>query len=451
MAHLPIGISWPGVRPPLLGDWLDLGTVEHIAHGVRAGRLDPLDLVERALRRASAVDPLGAVVHLDPDGARDAARTVARTREGPLAGVPVLVKEIVAVGGLPFGCGSDLFADRVAAADAEVVRRARGAGAVIIGLAHSHEFAYGCTGVSNRAGPCRNPHDPGRMAGGSSSGSAAAVAAGVVPLALGTDTAGSIRIPAALCGVVGAKPARGTLPTGGVFPLSATLDQVGVIAGSAADARFAVGALAGMDVRGGPGVRRPVIGIVQNPEPNDCAAEVADAYRRAVDRVAADASLVDVVLPAWPGLIATSLDIQGPEAAAVHAGTFPARADAYQPDVRERLRAAAEVRGWRYVLARERAVALSAEVDRVLRTVDGVLLPTVPILAPPLDAQEAEVSGRRSTVRELLLRNTRPLNVTGHPAVSIPVQGAKLPVGLQVIARDDALVLALAEWLAARL
>ena len=436
---------------PLLGDWRDLGTVEEIARGVRAGLLDPLDLLERALRRAGAVDPLGAVVHLDLQGARDAARTVARTREGRLAGVPVLVKEIVAVGGLPFRCGSDLFADRLAEADAEVVRRARAAGAVIIGLAHSHEFAYGCTGVSNRAGPCRNPHDPGRMAGGSSSGSAAAVAAGVVPLALGTDTAGSIRIPAALCGVVGAKPARGTLPTEGVFPLSTTLDQVGVIAGSVADARFAVGVLAGIDARDGPVPRRPVIGVVQNPEPNDCAVEVADAYRRAVHRVAADAALVDVALPAWPELLATSLDIQGPEAAAIHAGTFPARADAYQPDVRERLRAAAEVPGWRYVRARERAVELTAEADRVLRTVDGVLLPTVPILPPPLDAREAEVSGRRSPVRELLLRNTRPLNVTGPPAVSIPLSGAELPVGLQVIAADDGLALALAEWLAARL
>jgi aspartyl-tRNA(Asn)/glutamyl-tRNA(Gln) amidotransferase subunit A len=277
------------------------------------------------------------------------------------------------------------------------------------------------------------------------------VAAGVVPLALGTDTAGSIRIPAALCGVVGAKPARGTLPIAGVFPLSTTLDQVGVLAGSVADVRFAVGVLAGADTQGGPVPARPVIGVLQNPEPNDCAAEVTAAYRRAVDYVAADASLVEVVLPAWPELIATSLDIQGPEAAAVHAATFPARADAYQPDVRERLRAAAQVPGWRYVRARERAVELTAQVDRVLRTVDGLLLPTVPVLAPALDAHEAEVSGGRSTVRDLLLRNTRPLNLTGHPAVSIPVTGAELPVGLQVIAGDDGRALALAEWLAARL
>src|SRR5438105_7553978 len=142
----------------LLGDWRDLGPVQGIAHGVRAGLLDPLDLVERAIRRAEEVAELGAVVHLDAGGARAAAQAVARTREGALAGVPLLVKEIIAVEGMPLRCGSDLFADRVAEADAEVVRRARAAGAVIIGLSHSHEFAYGCTGVANRAGPCRNPH-----------------------------------------------------------------------------------------------------------------------------------------------------------------------------------------------------------------------------------------------------------------------------------------------------
>ena len=155
-------------------------------------------------------------MHLDVDGARKAA--AAHNRTGALAGVPVLVKEIIEVEGLPYRCGSASM-DEVGQQDADVVRRLRAAGAIVIGLSHTHEFAYGCTGTSNRVGPCRNPHDPSRMTGGSSSGSAAAVAAGVVPLAIGTDTAGSVRIPAALCGVVGFKPSYDTLPTDRGLPV----------------------------------------------------------------------------------------------------------------------------------------------------------------------------------------------------------------------------------------
>ena len=181
-----------------------MDSIQTLAARVRAGDLDPLELAGQAIERAKAAAGLNAIVHLDerPAGAAD----------GPLAGIPVLVKEIVAVAGWPFTCGSAVFAGRVADRDAEIVARLRAAGAVIIGLTHSHEFAYGCTGTSNVSGPCRNPHDPGRMTGGSSSGSAAAVGAGVVPLAIGTDTAGSVRIPAAFCGAVGALPARGTRP-----------------------------------------------------------------------------------------------------------------------------------------------------------------------------------------------------------------------------------------------
>src|SRR5689334_2941016 len=179
--------------------WSDgsVRTLEETAAGVRNGSLDPVELVEGALARAADAAELNAVVHLDVEGARKTA--AAHDRTGALAGVPVLVKEIVEVEGLPYRCGSASM-DDVGRKDAEVVRRLRAAGAIIIGLSHTHEFAYGCTGTSNRVGPCRNPHDLSRMTGGSSSGSAAAVAAGVVPLAIGTDTAGSVRIPAALCG-----------------------------------------------------------------------------------------------------------------------------------------------------------------------------------------------------------------------------------------------------------
>jgi Asp-tRNA(Asn)/Glu-tRNA(Gln) amidotransferase A subunit family amidase len=408
--------------------------IEAIAAGVRAGTLDPVEVTEQALARAEAAAGLNAIVHLDYAGARHAAANVTY---GALAGVPLLVKEIVEVAGLPQRCGSAVFADRVAARDAEVVRRARAAGAVIIGLAHTHEFAYGCTGTSNVAGPCRNPADPARMPGGSSSGSGAAVAAGVVPLAFGTDTAGSVRIPAALCGCVGVVPARGTLPLDGVFPLATTLDRVGLLTSSVADARYALAALAGIELPSGPH-SPPRLGfmVARNSSP-----EVGEAYGNGLDLLrAAGADLVEVKPPGWAELAATSFDIQGPEAAAVHSLLS---ASGYQPDVVERLRVASEVPGWHYVNAHTQMVDLAAELDVFLSTMDALILPTVPVTAPPLDA----VNIGRKTVRELLLQDSRQLNVTDFPGMSIPLPTPGLPVGLQLMSIDNETAFVVGEWI----
>jgi Asp-tRNA(Asn)/Glu-tRNA(Gln) amidotransferase A subunit family amidase len=419
-----------------LGDWHDLGTLERIAAAVRAGDLDPVDLTSRALRRAAESADLNAVVHLDAEGAMAAAAD--HDRRGPLAGIPVLVKEIVEVEGWPFRCGSASFEDRVGVRDAEIVRRLRAAGAVLVGLSHSHEFAYGPTGTSNRIGPCRNPHDPDRMTGGSSAGAAAAVAAGVVPLAIGTDTAGSVRIPAALCGVVGAKPAGSTLPTCGVFPLSQTLDTVGVLTRSVADAAYALEVLSEQSLSA---AATGVFGVAVNPECEPFEPEVGRAWSAALDRLlAAGARLEDVALPDWATMAATATGLQAPEAVAIHQGRDMS---AYQPDVRERLRAAAEVPAWRYVKARAAAVELGATVSDLLADLDAVLSPTVPIVAPPLDATHVGTV----QVRDHLLRITRPANLTGHPAWSVPVPAAGLPVGLQILATDNARAAAAARWI----
>ncbi len=340
-------------------------TLEEIAAGVRDGALDPVQLVEDALARAADVADLNAIVHLDVDGARKAAATHDRT--GALAGVPVLVKEIIEVEGLPYRCGSASM-DEVGQQDADVVRRLRAAGAIVIGLSHTHEFAYGCTGTSNRVGPCRNPHDPSRMTGGSSSGSAAAVAAGVVPLALGTDTAGSVRIPAALCGVVGFKPSYDTLPTDRVFPLSKSLDHVGVLTRTAADAAYALTVLAGM---GSATIRRPRLGVATNPEYLQLTPEARSAWTAAL--VGLDA--VDVQLPDWSHSFSTAANLQGPEALASHRGR---QQDQYQPDVRQRLIEAAQVQPADYRRAQEDAATITSELDAVFQHVDAVLDPDGP-------------------------------------------------------------------------
>ncbi|WP_432943386.1 amidase [Kribbella sp. CA-253562] len=413
--------------------------LEQIAAHVRSGQLDPADLVEQALARARDAAALNAVVHLDEKGARAAAAW--HDRKGPLAGVPVLVKEIIEVEGLPYRCGSAAM-DELGLRDADVVRRLHAAGAIVIGLSHSHEFAYGCTGTSNRTGPCRNPHDPERMTGGSSSGAGAAVAAGVVPLAIGTDTAGSVRIPAALCGVVGFKPAYGTLPTDGVFPLAQSLDHVGVLTQTVADAAYALAALTN-SMPTAPLSTPPRLGIVTGRTEYD--AEVAEAWSAGLARLqTAGATTEPIGLP--DDITRTAIDLQGPEAVANHAGRST---DAYQPDVQLRLKEAAEVQAWRYVQARRDTETIRAQVKAVLDRYDAVVLPTVPLVAPLISAV-ADLSGS-TAVRAQLMRNTRLANLTGFPAITVPLPVRGLPVGLQVIAKDNETAAATAGWIAGRL
>ncbi|ADB36039.1 Amidase [Kribbella flavida DSM 17836] len=416
-------------------------SLEELAAGVRAGRLDPVDLVEKALGRARETSALNAVVHLDADGARAAAAR--HDRRGPLAGVPVLVKEIIEVEGLPYRCGSAAM-DELGRRDADVVRRLRAAGAIVLGLSHSHEFAYGCTGTSNRVGPCRNPHDPERMTGGSSSGAAAAVAAGVVPLAIGTDTAGSVRIPAALCGVAGFKPAYGTLPADGVFPLAQSLDHVGVLTATAADAAYALAALtasAPVAARTTP----PRLGVVTSQGEYD--AEVSEAWSAALVRLhQAGAATEPVELPDWATTNQIAIDLQGPEAVANHAGRTTTL---YQPDVRLRLTEAAEVPAWRYVQARRDTEVVRAQVGKLLAQYDAIVLPTVPLVAPPLSAVADPAAS--IALRIQLMRNTRLANLTGFPALTVPLPARNLPVGLQVIASDNERAAATALWLTSHL
>lgn len=415
----------------LLGDWSDLGSLERIAAGVRDGSLDPVSLVERALRRAYETARLNAVVHIDAEGARRAAAE--HDRKGLLAGIPVLVKEIVEVAGWPFRCGSAAYEDRVGEQDADVVRRLRLAGAIPVGLTYSHEFAYGCTGTSNRLGPCRNPHDLSRMTGGSSAGAAAAVAAGVVPLAIGTDTAGSVRIPAALCGTTGVIPSRGTLPTTGVFPLSQTLDRLGVLTTTVPDATHALTALTTALTQSSGTTGR--VGVVVNPEQLELDGEVGAAWEAVLGRLRGEGwDLREVRLPEWKDVDSTAYDVQGPEAAAIHAGRDTT---AYQPDVQERLREAAAVPGWRYVKALARASELTRQTLDLLDGLDAIALPTVLTTAPPIDA--TEIGGH--SVRSRLLRNTRLANLTGLPALTLPLPTTALPAGLQLLAATDTALL----------
>jgi aspartyl-tRNA(Asn)/glutamyl-tRNA(Gln) amidotransferase subunit A len=387
-----------------------------------------------------------AFILVDADAARAAARTADDEKRrgvdrGPLHGVPVSIKDLIDIAGQPTTAASNVRKGHVAAEDAPVVRRLREAGAVIIGKTNLHEFALGTTSEETAFGAVRNPHDLSRSAGGSSGGSAAAVATGMGLMSVGTDTGGSIRIPAAACGIVGLKPSLGEVPTEGVVPLSTTFDHVGPMTRNVADAAAMWAVLAG----------RPPVRL-DAPAPNAVALgalggyftallqrEVREPFDAAVVRlrqcgVKVDARAVD----GTSAIVDTYVNISLPEAAHWHAPTLDARPDDYQRPVRERLERGRTIPAVSYLRALEDRAALHRAVDAAFDGYDALVLPTLPVVAPTLGAAEVAMDGGESMlVRAAMLRLTQLFNITGHPAISLPIPTDGLPVGLQLVARRD--------------
>jgi aspartyl-tRNA(Asn)/glutamyl-tRNA(Gln) amidotransferase subunit A len=434
--------------------------LREITAALRSRRTSVVEHVTDVLDRLAA-DTHNAVVALDAERAlaeaaeRDAELAGGRWR-GPLHGVALGVKDLIDVAGLPTRAGSDVLADAPpAAADAPVVARLKRAGAIVVAKLHTHEFAYGPTGDVSATGPARNPRDPSRITGGSSSGSAAAVAAGHLPLALGTDTGASVRTPAALCGVVGLKPAFGALPVDGVFPLSETCDHVGVLTADVHGAAVAWDVLSHPDGTGDggqppSGVAGLRIGILLDdywrPADPVLDAAVAAAARRLE---ALGAQVVELRAPVIDELAATYPTIVGAEAYATHARWLGERPQAYQPATRERLEPNADMPAGVYVEALRTRRRLVPEFRAAVAGVDALLTATTRLRATPIGAAEVDVAGKPVPVRPSLLALTLPFNLTGWPAVSVPgeVADGGLPAGVQVVGvrLDESGVLRVAE------
>jgi len=431
---------------------LHFHTIAELAPLVAARRISSEDLTRACLSEIDAHDrALNAFITVLRASAVAQARELdaelaAGRHRGPLHGIPVSLKDLIDQRGVPTTAASRVREGHVAAHDAPVTARLRAAGAVFIGKTNLHEFAFGTTSDDTAFGAVRNPHDPSRSPGGSSGGSAVAIVTGMSVASIGTDTGGSIRIPSAACGTVGLKPAWGEVPCDGVVPLSRSLDHVGPMTRSVADAWLLYLVLRGdataarwplparrsvRDLR--LGVPRAYFHDVLDDDVRACVAASLAWLRQAGART------VDVAIPHAGGAAAVYLHTSLPEAAAYHAGWLESAPDRYTRNVRLRLELGRYVLAEDYVRAEAARAVLRREVDAALDGCDALVLPTLPIPAPPIGAATVDVAGAAQPVRAMMLRLTQLFNLTGHPAISIPIgdTAAGLPCALQLVGRRD--------------
>jgi AtzE family amidohydrolase len=436
-------------------------SVVEIAGEVRAGRVTARSVTEATLSRIQRLDgginAFTAVTHARALVAADAvdADLAAGRPVGPLAGVPVAVKNLFDIEDLPTLAGSKIRRDAATPSrDATLVRRLTAAGAILVGALNMDEFAYGFVTENAHDGPARNPHDPSRIAGGSSGGSAAAVAAGLVPLTLGSDTNGSIRIPASLCGVFGLKPTYGRLSRQGVFPFVESLDHVGPFARSVEDLALAYDVLQGPDPEGDALcvraaeplsgrledlAERPLrVGVLGGWFQQGAFPEVLDALGRVAD-ACADAAPVE--LAGAQAARAAAFCLTAFEGGELHRDDLASRALDYDPAVRDRLLAGALLPKGVHQAARRFRTIFRDEVREAFQRFDILLAPSSVCPAPPIGQATMEMDGVPVSVRKNLGAFTQPISFIGLPVVAAPVsRPGQLPVGVQIIAppwRED--------------
>ena len=413
------------------------------------------DTVRATIERIAALNPsLNAFVSVFEAEALAQARVLDEERRrghsrGPLHGLTVSIKDLIDVEGAATTAASRGRLEYIARADATVVSRLRAAGAVIIGKCNLHEFALGTTSDESAFGPVHNPHDTTRSSGGSSGGSAAAVAADLGWASIGSDTGGSIRIPAAACGVVGLKPAFGEIPTTGVVPLSVSLDHVGPITRNVKDAWTLYGVLKGSGDRpAAPEAASQLrLGKLGGYFAELLDADVRCQFGAAVARLRdAGAALQDVRLASTSEIAATYVNVALSEAFAYHAKTLQSHPEGYSVSIRERLEKGRDIPAEAYIEAQRLRGILRAEVDAALMDCDALVLPTLPIPAQTIGADMVDIDGVLHVVRAMMLRLTQLFNLTGHPAISLPCGNTAegLPCGLQLVGRRQETVQLLA-------
>jgi aspartyl-tRNA(Asn)/glutamyl-tRNA(Gln) amidotransferase subunit A len=404
---------------------------------LRRKEISPVDLTNACLARIEQLNPaINAFITVMHESAlaeaTEAEKDIREGRwRGPLHGIPIGLKDLIDTAGVKTTCASALFATRVPAHDAEVVRRLKSAGAVLIGKQNMQEFAWGGTSASSYFGPVHNPWDLDRIAGGSSGGSAVAVATGMCFGAIGTDTGGSVRQPAAFCGIVGLKPTFGLVDIRGVFPLSPSLDHVGPLGRNVTDTELMLQVI-GDHVPETEVTSKPRVGVARRPFLEGVDAEVELAFDEALKEIGNfSTEIVEVKLPETPAAV------QAPEVYALHAKYFAESPEMYGTWMQERLEQAATVDTATYIEARQQLRQLRLTVNSIFEKVDFIVTPTSPV--PPITIDEA-LKMSPNPAGELWLRNTRPFNAYGWPAISVPCGFTRsgLPIGLQIAGPNSA-------------
>ncbi len=437
---------------------------------IRRRKLSPVELTNACLARIDQLNPtLNCFITVAADQALSQARAaeleIQRGKwRGPLHGIPIALKDLFDTAGIRTTAASAVFKDRVPTQDAEVVRRLEAAGAVLLGKTNMVEFAYGTNAAVSYFGAVNNPWDLTASTGGSSSGSAAAVAAGLCLGALGSDTAGSIRIPAAMCGIVGLKPTYGLVSIRGVIPLAWSLDHVGPMTRSVADCAVMLHTIAGYDAADSTSVRFPTVeydayldrdtAAVRVGVPRGFFLENLDPEVGAMTAAALSvldaltAGLTDVVLPLRPEEQEPIRSaVRAPEAYAYHFETVGTTPELYQPETLARVHSGAEIAARTYIQARRELARGRRVFERAFDRVDVLVTPTMPV--PPSTTAEMNKDRESSTrLGSTYIRNTAPFNVWGNPAITVPCGFTRsgLPLGLQIIGPNgsEALVLQVA-------
>jgi aspartyl-tRNA(Asn)/glutamyl-tRNA(Gln) amidotransferase subunit A len=434
-------------------------TIAEAAQALRSRRVSSVELTKQCLDQIAKLNPvLNAFITVTGESAlaraQDLDRELAQgTDRGSLHGIPIAHKDLMWTKGIRTTSGSKIFADFVPDRDAAVVEKLAEAGAIMVGKAGLHELAYGITSDNPHFGTIRNPCNPEHSPGGSSGGSAVAVATGMAFVAAGTDTGGSIRVPASFCGVAGLKPTYGLVDRAGVQPLGLSLDHVGPLARTVDDIRIALDAMSDLDRRkpGPASIREIRIGLPENFYFDTVAPEVKAAVLNAAHRAEElGARVVPVQVPDIEALNRAGLVILLSEAAAVHQAHLHRRGD-FGSDVLALLDQGSLIPAADYVNAQRLRKLLLTEFHALFRGIDCLLTPTTPITAPRIGQTEITLDGVAHDSRMLTTRFVRGFNVLGFPALSMPcgLSSNGLPIGLQIIARpfEENLVLMLGKAL----
>lgn len=434
-------------------------TASGIASAVAGGKMSALDATEAALARIKQHDGiLNSFTDVTADRARAKARTIdaeiaAGKTVGPLAGVPFAVKNLFDVAGLPTRAGSKINRDLAPAKrDAALIERMEAAGAVLVGALNMGEYAYDFTGENVHDGPSRNPHDTTRMTGGSSGGSGSAVGGALVPIALGSDTNGSIRVPSSFCGIFGLKPTYGRLSRARSFPFVASLDHLGPFARSVTDLALAYDAMQGSDADDAACTTRglePTLPLIVNPV-SDLRIAIAGGYFQknvfpeaveAIGRVAKALGATKVVdVPEAARARAAAYVITTTEGASLHLDRLRRRPNDFDPAVRDRLIAGAMVPAPLVDRAQKFRRWYRAQFAEIFKSVDVLIAPATPCTAPKLGQVNFNLDGVELPVRANIGIHTQPISFIGLPVVAVPVPLEPLPIGVQIIAapwRED--------------